>query len=212
MTTLARLLVLDLRVIAPYRRQALITTGIVLVMLFDRPEVILPALIILSASWTASYPFQVSDKAKLETLYAVLPVTRRSLLLGRYLWSLAIFVCYSVVGMAASLVSAHVQNIAFAGPAVAEVLAISWAAFALNISIQYPLYVRFGYLRAGLLGTILPIAVAAVAVTRFHLNIRPDAMWLALIAVAGAVLFVISAAVATIIDPAKSGTARWAVT
>jgi hypothetical protein len=192
---------LDLRVIAPYRRQVLITIVLLLVVLANRPEIILPALIMLSASVMAGYPFMVSDKADLETLYAVLPITRRSLLLGHYLWALGIFVVYVVIGMAASVISAHVQNIAFAGRTVAEVLAISWAVFALNISIQFPLFVRFGYTRAGMAGTALPIAVVAMAVTRLHVNITLDTMWLTLMALAGVVLFVVSVVVTTIIDP-----------
>ena len=117
------------------------------------------------------------------------------------MWALVILVVYTVIGMAVSLISAQVQNIAFSGHTATEVLAISWAAFALNISLQYPLFVRFGYTRAAMLGTALPIALVAVAVTRFHLTIQPDAMSLTLMAVAGVVLFVISAVVTMIIDP-----------
>ena len=50
-------------------------------------------------------------------------------------------------------------------------LTLSWAIFAVNIAIQFPLFIRFGYSRVSLLATFLPLAVVMVALTRLHLSI-----------------------------------------
>ena len=145
MTDSARVALLDLRTVAPYRRQLVLTPLLVVAIMFNRPEAIVPGLILLCASTTAGYPFMVSDRADLETLYAVLPLTRRSLLLGHYLWALAVFAVTAGLGTPAALILARQQHIAFTGHAVATVVALSWTAFALAVSIQFPLFVRFGF-------------------------------------------------------------------
>ena len=161
MTDFARVALLDLRTIAPYRRQIVLTPLLVVAVMFNRPEVVVPGLVLLCASTTAGYPFLVSDRADLETLYAVLPLTRRSLLLGHYVWALAVFVVTVGVGTPAALLLARQQQMAFPGHTAATAVALSWAAFALTVSIQFPLFVRFGFTKAGLLATTLPITIVA---------------------------------------------------
>lgn len=207
MTGFARVALLDVRTVAPYRRQLLLTPLLVVAIMFNRPEVLVPGLILLCASTTAGYPFQVSDRADLETLYAVLPLTRRSLLLGHYLWALAIFAVTAGLGTPAALILARQQHISFSGHTVATIVSLSWAAFAMAVSIQFPLFVRFGYTRVGMLATTLPITVVALAATRLHLHFTPDATVIALVAVGGAALLTASVAVTTAMDPHRTRTA-----
>jgi hypothetical protein len=205
-TDSARVALLDLRTVAPYRRQLVLTPLLVVAIMFNRPEVIVPGLILLCASTTAGYPFMVSDRADLETLYAVLPLTRRSLLLGHYLWALAIFAVTAALGTPAALILARQQHIAFTGHAVATVVALSWTAFALAVSIQFPLFVRFGFTRAGLLATTLPISLVALVASRVHLHFAPNTTVLVLLAAGGAALLAASVVVATALDPRRTGT------
>lgn len=198
---LTRVAALDVRTVAPYRRQIVLAPLLVVALMVNRPEVVVPGLILLCASTTAGYPFMVSDRADLETLYAVLPLTRRSLLLGHYVWALGIFVATAGLGTPVALVLARLQHIAFSGHTLVMVVVLSWAAFALAVSIQFPLFVRFGFTRSGLLATTLPVAVVAVAATRLHLHFTPDGTVLTLLAVGGAALLAASVAVAAATDP-----------
>lgn len=202
MKDVARVTLLDLRTITPYGRQAFIIAVLVMAITAGRPEVILPALVLLSASVTAAYPFQISEKADLETLYAVLPLTRRSLLLGHYVSALATFVVYAVVGSLEAVIAAHAKHVAFGGSDFTAVLAVSWALFALNIAVKFPLFVRFGYSQVGMLGTTIPIAVVGVIASRAHLSL-PSTTWLGLLAVAGVVLYGIAIAAALALDPRR---------
>lgn len=204
MTGITRVALLDLRTIAPYRRQIVFTPLLVVAVMFNRPEVIVPGLILLCASTTAGYPFMVSDRADLETLYAVLPVPRRTLLLGHYVWALAVFVVTAGFGISAALVLAQQQHYTFTGRTLATVVSLSWAAFALSISIQFPLFIRFGFTRAGLLGTTLPISIVAVAATRLHLHLTPSATLPGLLAAGGGGLLFASVSATTVIDPRRT--------
>jgi hypothetical protein len=205
MTASVRVAVLNIRTVAPYRRQIVLTPLLVVAIMYNRPEVVVPGLTMLCASTTAGYPFMVSDRADLETLYAVLPLTRRSLVLGHYLWALAIFAVTAGLGAPAALILARQQHIAFTGHTVATVVSASWAAFTLAVSIQFPLFIRFGFTRTGLLAATLPICVVAVAAARLHMHITPDATMLASLAASGAALLAASAAAATVLDPRRTG-------
>jgi hypothetical protein len=198
---LTRVAMLDVRTVAPYRRQIFLTPLLVVALMFNRPEIVVPGLILLCASTTAGYPFMVSDRADLETLYAVLPLTRRSLLLGHYVWALGVFLVTVGLGTPVALLLARQQHIAFSGHAVAIVVVLSWAAFALAVSIQFPLFVRFGFTKSGLFAITMPVSVIAVAVTRLHVHFAPDATVLTLVALGGAALLAASVAVATAMDP-----------
>lgn len=205
MSDTARVALLDLRTVAPYRRQIVLTPSLVLAIMFDRPQAVVPGLVLLCASTTAGFPFMVSDRSDLETLYAVLPLTRRSLLLGHYVWAVTVFVVTAGLGTPAALLLARGQHISFTWPQLVLVVTLSWAAFALAVSIQFPLFVRFGFTRAGLLATTLPISIVAVVVTRFHVHFRPGAGVLVLVALGGVVLLGASMIATTVIDPRRSG-------
>lgn len=204
MTAVARVISLDLRTIAPNRLQVLVTPLLIMGVLYTRPEVILPVLVLLSTSYTAGYPFQIADRSDLDTLYAVLPLTRRSLLLGRYAGALATFAVTAAVGIPVSLLFAQHQHVSLGAHTLAVIAAISWAVFALNISIQFPLYVRFGYTRAGMLATTLPITLATFAAIRANVDhLSLSSVWLILLAAGGVVLFCASVAVALALDPRR---------
>lgn len=202
MTAIARVTLLDLRTIKPYRNQAFIIGVLVMAIMANQPTVIVPGLILLAASVTAGYPFQVSDKADLDTLYAVLPLSRRSLVFGHYLAALLTFVVYAALGTIEAVISAHVQHTAFGWSKIGEILAVSWMLFALNTMIKFPLFVRLGYSQIGMLGTTLPIAVVAIVVTKAHFSM-PSTTTLYIVGACSVILFGLSAVVAVAVDPRR---------
>jgi hypothetical protein len=84
----------------------------------------------------------------------------------------------------------------FGGRSLATLLTLSWALFAVNISIQLPLLIRFGYTRISVLATTVPLALVMVAVTRVHLDLESIQDWLPLFWAAGAAVIATSAALA----------------
>lgn len=204
MSAIARMAMLDLRTVAPYRYQGLLVFGVcVLVLANNRPVVIVPALVLLFTSQIAAYPFVVADKAGRETLYAVLPLPRRTVLYGHYAWAMANFVATAAVGTALALLLAWAQSVPFGGRTLVTVLTLFWVMFVINVAIQFPLFIRFGYSRISVLCTFLPLALVMLAVTRLHLTIVTFAsiqIWLPLLWVAGMAAIVASVAVAMIAD------------
>lgn len=201
MTAITRMALLDLRTVAPYRRQGLVLFALVAVLFANKSAVTLvPALVLLVTSQVAAYPFLVADKAGLETLYAVLPLPRRSVLYGHYAWAVAAFLATATVGTALALVLARAEAVPFGGHALVTVLTVSWALFAVNVAIQFPLFIRFGYSRISVLGTTVPLAVITLAVVRLHLTMTSVETWVPLLWPAGVAAIVISATVAMSVD------------
>jgi hypothetical protein len=159
-----------------------------------------PGLVLLFTSQVAPYPFNVADKAGLETLYAVLPLSRRSVLYGHYAWAMACFLATATVGTALAFLLAQVQAVPLGGRALVTVLTLSWALFAVNTAIQFPLLIRFGYTRVSVLGTTLPLAAVVAAVYKLHVNTALIQNWLPLLCAVGVAALMMSAAVAGTAD------------
>ncbi|NJP44402.1 hypothetical protein HCN08_13465 [Streptomyces sp. PRB2-1] len=75
-------------------------------------------------------------------------------------------------------------------------LTLSWTLFAVNIAIQLPLLIRFGYARVSVLGTTVPLALVMVAVYRLHPTLASLREWLPVLGAAGAAAVAVSAALA----------------
>lgn len=204
MTAVARMTMLDLRSLAPYRTQGLVLFGLLVLMGARNPVVLVPALVVLVTPQIASYPFNIADKAGLETLYAVLPLPRRSVLYGHYAWAITSFLGTVTVGTALSLLLARIQAIPLDGHTLGLVLALSWTAFSVTVAIQFSLLIRFGYSQTSVLATTLPMALIGVAVVRLHLTIPSIQTWLPLLCVAGAAAIAASIAVAPTADQRRT--------
>lgn len=198
MTAIARMAVLDLRTIAPYRYQSLLAFAAAVLVFAGRPVWLLPGLVLIFSAQIAPYPFRVADKADLETLYAVLPVPRRSVLYGHYAWAVGLFLATAGVGTVVALLLAWIDSVPFGARTLVTMLVLSWALFAVNIAIQFPLLIRWGYAQTSVLGTTLPFAAIAGFIYKSHLNLASMQHWIALVGVAGAAALAASVAVGVI--------------
>lgn len=208
MTAVARMAVLDARTVAPYRYQGLLAFALGTLVFANKPIVLAPALVFFFTSQFAPYPFNVADKADLETLYGVLPLPRRSVLYGHYAWAVTLFVATASVSATLAMLFSRAQSVPFSGGALVMVLTLAWALFAVTTAIQFPLLVWFGYTRAGVLGVALPLAVVVGAVYRLHLTMPSTRVWLPTLWIAGGVALMASAAVAVVVDRNRAGAGR----
>jgi ABC-2 family transporter protein len=203
---------LDLRTVWPYRYQGLVLFGLVVLIEARNPVVLLPVGAMMVTSQFSVYLFNVADKAGLETLYAVLPVSRRSVLYGHYAWATACFLATATAGTALALLLARAEAVPFGGRTLLTMLTLSWALFAVNTSVQLPLLIRFGYTRVSLLATTLPLLVVVGIVYKFvykmHLNTASIQNWVPLFCGLGVAAIVMSAAVATTADRRRGRPAR----
>jgi hypothetical protein len=120
-------------------------------------------------------------------------------LYGHYVWAIASFLATATVGTTLSLLLAWAEHVPFTGQTIVTVVTASWALFAVNVAIQFPLLIRFGYSRTSYLATIVPLALIMLAVVKLHLTVESIQQWLPLIGVAGVAAIVASAVAAVAI-------------
>ncbi len=110
-----------------------------------------------------SAPFLGDERGRLDTLYGVLPVSRRSIVVGRMLAILVLFVIAAAVANATTLVMAAVRG---GSPDPQLLLIANAAAFALvglAVSLQLPVLFRIGYSRGRLMAYAPALVIAGLA-------------------------------------------------
>jgi hypothetical protein len=110
-----------------------------------------------------SYTFSVCEKNKLETLYSVLPISRKMAVAGRYLFNVVFLSVFSAVELCILLVMNGVFSLGYRNLEIITLDCIIFALVIVMISVQFPLYFALGYNKARLIG-FLPVLALIVLV------------------------------------------------
>jgi hypothetical protein len=144
-----------------------------------------------------SYPFALSEKGNMDVLYITLSADRRTVVLGRYAFTLAIDVCAVFFSAMLASIGLLVMGGFNIGAAFWSALALS-ALFIVIQAIQLPLYFKFGYTKAkfaSLMPFLLIMAFAAALmameknvkyasiITEFFTGLVSNIGWAAFLAV-----------------------------
>ena len=113
----------------------------------------------------ACYPFAVGDKNSLDTLYFTLPVTKKNIVIGRYLFTISLNLIMLVISYLISLIIITALNVMSFDPIVNLLTAlVCFALFTFIEAIQLPIYFKLGYTKAKFLAYIPLIAFPASVV------------------------------------------------
>jgi hypothetical protein len=115
----------------------------------------------------ASYPFAVSDKNGMDTLYATLPLRKSEVVIGRYIFVLFLNIAAGIAAFAVSAVSMIVLKEELLLKETFISIAACLFIFSLVEAFQLPIYFKLGYAKAKMLA-YLPLvffAAAVIAVT-----------------------------------------------
>ena len=142
---------LDFITIKPYMtlKSMLILIGAAVVLgINNSASTIISGYMMMFAVMYSSYPFALGEKNNIDSLYATLPLNKRSIVLGRYGFVVAFDI---VVGITAFVFSA-VMDIAMQRPfdSITALLTITvlFAVCTFFQSIQLPIYFKLGYTKA----------------------------------------------------------------
>lgn len=109
-------------------------------------------------SLLASNPFAADERGRLDTLYATLPITRRGIVVARYLALMVLYVLVALLGTAAAIVVLVKEGKALDLQMLAAVNVVSLLIFALALAVQLPFFFSLGFTRARLM-TFIPAAL-----------------------------------------------------
>lgn len=157
MSAVARVAQLDLRTVRPYRTQMLIMLVMapLLGALWRQPTVV-PVILVVMGSIVAAYPFAIGEKNDLDTLHGVLPVRRRSVVVGRYWFAVVLAALAGAAGSVVGLGLAALVGEPYGWPEAGYLMVAAFAVFAVLVAFQFPVYFALGYTRARLM-SFLPI-------------------------------------------------------
>lgn len=121
----------------------------------------------------SSYPFLIGEEAGIDGLYKIFGINYKNVVRGRYVFTLVLFVISIIIGLIFSIAALffvgkiHIQ-IVFAN--IAAYLII----YVILISLQYPLYFKYGYKKAKTLSsfTFLAFGVLSFATVYLRDNIK----------------------------------------
>lgn len=109
-----------------------------------------------------AYPFAIGEKTKIDLLYASLPLQKKNLVFGRYLFAFLINLGSGVIAFLFTFLTALVLRQDFILGETAAAIVGCFFLFTLVEAIQMPFYFKLGYTKAKLL-VFLPLIVVPAA-------------------------------------------------
>ncbi|WHP17658.1 ABC-2 transporter permease [Cellulomonas sp. ES6] len=156
---------LDLRTVRPFARQLVPLAGAVgvIAVVAGRPQAVVLAGAVFAALG-ASYPFAIGERDGLDTLRAVLPVGRGTLVAGRYAFTLVLYLAAALVAVPLAVLGAEMRDVVVqTSPGdVATSVAVGFGVYALLAGTQLPVYYALGYTR-GRMVAIVPLVLLCSA-------------------------------------------------
>lgn len=150
------------------RRQTLLPLAFVVVVAIVLP---IPGMAIAAAAFVASLmlsaPFLSDERDQLDTLYGVLPISRRAVVLGRSISVLLYGALAVLAAMVATYVVAFVRGDTVAPGILLFACVVAFAIVGLAMAVQLPVLFRVGYSR-GRLMVYAPTLLIAGAVWVAH--------------------------------------------
>lgn len=110
-----------------------------------------------------SYPFAVGEKNGIDTLYLTLPLHRRQVVTGRYLFAVLLELCSAGIAAVFSAAFYLYTGKAFALTEILLLVGPCFFLFTMVSAVQLPIYFRLGYAKAKFL-SYLPLAIFPLAV------------------------------------------------
>jgi len=113
---------------------------------------------------SVSYLFQADERGLLDTLYATTSVSRRDVVIGRYLTIIFYAIVAAALGVVISLVGDAIDHHSFGWPVLATALLGAFVVIAVGVSAQLPIYFALGFTKARPLMFIPILLVGGVGV------------------------------------------------
>jgi ABC-type transport system involved in multi-copper enzyme maturation permease subunit len=109
-------------------------------------------------SLLASNPFSADERGHLDTLYATLPISRRSIVVARYLALVLLYVAVALLATVAVIVVTISQGKIVDFVSLGAVNGASLLVFTIALAVQLPFFFSVGFTRARLM-TFIPVVV-----------------------------------------------------
>lgn len=154
---------LDLISIKPYitfKNFSIMTFIAFLYMYIMKSPVITISMAVLFGIIFSSYPFLLGENSGIDGLYRIYGINSKELVIARYILAYIIFFTVSIFGIIYYLLIALVKDYPI-GTDIFGMIGMNLVFFTLMIGFQYPIFFKYGYLKAKTFG-FLPIFIIGI--------------------------------------------------
>ncbi len=155
---------LDFLSLKPYSKSILLLIIMALFfgIYFGEPTTVI-SIVMVYLVLIMSYPFSISEKNNMDSLYASLAINRKKIVLSRYLCAAFIAIAAVLLSVGFSFIVSIASNNKFNFGEISFTVCIMLMFFSLVISFQYPLYFKLGYNKSKMYG-LIPIFILSFGV------------------------------------------------
>lgn len=163
-----KVIALDWHAMKKYQIRILLVLPMAVLISLLSPILVIPMCVFAFVNYSIN-PFAVEEKGALNHLYLTLPVKRRDILTGRYILSLIMLFCGTVVGVAVMPIgNAILASKWFIGvDGYLVITAVSFLLFSLLNLSMFPMLFRFGYQKGKYWGYYTPLGIFLVIILVF---------------------------------------------
>ena len=143
--------VLDYKTIKPYltMKNLLIVLGVTFFLAFVNKNTLIPLSIVsVFVTIYLSYPFAVGEQNGIDPLYRILGLTRKEVVLGRYLWAFSMNLIGILFGLLLSFLLSLLLSLPFEFKEAVAMLLGLFLIFSLMQAFQFLLFFKLGYMKA----------------------------------------------------------------
>ncbi|EMS72136.1 ABC-2 transporter permease [Ruminiclostridium cellobioparum] len=180
MNNVIKMIKLDISLIKPYSKSLLIVFLVPLIVIFGTQDIISGVIFCMSImAMTSSYTFSIAEKNDLNRLYGLLPVTKRDIVTGRYMFSALTGVIAVLFGVVMNVVILTFTKKSFSYQDMVIAVSVGLMLYTLFTAIQLPGFFKFGAIKGRFI-TFIPfigmflVGVIAKGVSPENLQKIPD--------------------------------------
>lgn len=180
MNNVIKMIKLDISLIKPYSKSLLIVFLVPLIVIIGTQDIISGLIFCMSImAMTSSYTFSIAEKNDLNRLYGLLPVTKKDIVTGRYMFSALTGVVAVLSGLVMNVATLTFTKKSFSYQDMVIAVSVGLTLFTLFTAIQLPGFFKFGAIKGRFI-TFIPflgmflVGVIAKGVNPENLQKLPD--------------------------------------
>lgn len=180
MNNVIKMIKLDISLIKPYSKSLLIVFLVPLIVIIGTQDIISGLIFCMSImAMTSSYTFSIAEKNDLNRLYGLLPVTKKDIVTGRYMFSALTGIVAVLSGLVMNVATLTSTKKSFSYQDMVIAVSVGLTLFTLFTAIQLPGFFKFGAIKGRFI-TFIPflgmflVGVIAKGVNPENLQKLPD--------------------------------------
>lgn len=165
MNNALKLVKLDLSLIKPYSKSLLIVLLAPLIVIYSMQDIVSGIIFCMSMmAMTSNYTFSIAEKNDLNRLYGLIPVTKKDIVTGRYIFSATAGILTALMGLVLNIIVLILTNHKITLEDTTVAISVGLLMYFFFTAIQLPGFFKFGAIKGRFISFIPFIGLFLVSV------------------------------------------------